>query len=150
MVCQSVGKDEVYRPYLMQLIDEVFPRCLAKHPDDARARNSFGMELAHAGRPEDGIREVERALAEAPRDPLILYATACYFARFGDHQVAVALLGQAIDAGYTNFAYLKQDPDLRSLRGEKAYQELLQDRGWTPIAPATDANQSMHEPGDTR
>ncbi len=141
MVCQSVGKDEIYRPYLMRLIDDVFPRYLAKYPDDARARNSYGTELTQAGRREEGLREVERALSEAPDDPLILYASACYFARFGDCKVAVDLLHRAIAAGYTNFAYIEQDPDLRPLHAEKAYQELLRNRGRAPIAPTTDTSQ---------
>jgi adenylate cyclase len=66
---------------------------------------------------------------EEPDDPLILYASACYFARFGDRNMAIDLLRRAIAAGYTNFAYIEQDPDMGSLRGEKAYEELLRNRG---------------------
>ncbi len=125
MVCQSVGREEIYRPYLMRLVDDIFPRYLAKNPDDARARNSYGMELTEAGRAEEGRREVERALAESGDEPLILYASACYFARFGDSTRAIDFLRRAIAAGYTNFAYLEQDPDLRPLHTNPAYQELL-------------------------
>jgi serine/threonine protein kinase/tetratricopeptide (TPR) repeat protein len=129
MVCQSLGKDEVYRPYLMRLVGDVFPRYLAEYPDDARARNSYGTELTLAGQSEEGLREVEQALSQEPDDPLILYASACYFARFGDRNMAIDLLRRAIAAGYTNFAYIEQDPDMGSLRGEKAYEELLRNRG---------------------
>jgi len=125
MVCQSLAKEEIYLPYLTRLINDVLPRYLAKHPDDGRARNCYGTELTMAGRCDEGLREVERALLEAPDDPLILYASACYFARFGDRQVAVDLLRRAIAAGYTNIAYIEQDPDMRALRAEKAYRELF-------------------------
>ena len=128
MVCQSIGKDEIYLPYLMRLIDDVLPRYLAKYPDDTRARNCYGTEMTQAGRGEEGVREVERSLSEAPDDPVILYASACYFARFGDRKVAIDLLRRAIAAGYTNFAYIEQDPDMRPLRAEKAYRELLRNR----------------------
>ena len=84
MASQSIGREEIYWPYLMRLVDDISPRYLAKNPDDARARNSYGFELAEAGRHEQGLREVERALTESGDDPLILYASACYFARFGD------------------------------------------------------------------
>lgn len=129
MVCQSAGKEAIYRPHLLHLVDEVFPRYLTRNPDDARARNSYGMELTEAGRAEQGLREVQRALSEAGDDPLILYATACYFARFGNRDVAMDLLRQAVAGGFTNFAYLAQDPDLRSLRTDPSYQELIRSGG---------------------
>lgn len=128
MVCQSTGKGEIYRPHLFRLIDEIFPRYLSRNPDDARARNSYGMELTEAGRADQGLLEVQRALSEASDDPLILYASACYHARFGDRALAVDLLGQAIAAGFTNFVYLEQDPDLRSLHEDPGYQRLIRCR----------------------
>jgi len=76
-------KEEIYRPYLTRLIDDVLPRYLAKYPHDARARNCYGTELTQAGRCREGLREAERALSQAPNDSVILYASTCYFARFG-------------------------------------------------------------------
>ena len=114
---------------MTRLINDVFPRYLAKYPEDARARNAYGTELTEAGQREEGLRQVEQALSEAADDPMILYASACYFARFGDRKVALDLLRQAIAAGYTNLEYIEQDPDVGSLRGEPAYEELLRNRG---------------------
>jgi serine/threonine protein kinase/Tfp pilus assembly protein PilF len=131
MVCQSVGKETIYLPHMFHLVDEVFPRYLTRNPDDARARNTYGTELTQAGRAEQGLLEVQRALSEAGDDPLILYASACYFARFGDRALAVDLLRQALAAGFTNFAYLEQDPDLRSLHMDPGYQELIRSGGHT-------------------
>lgn len=125
MVCQSIDREDIYRPYLTALIHEVLPFYLEKHPQDARARNCYGMELTQAGRSEEGLVQVQKALELAPDDPLILYTTACYFSLFGDRQYAIELLRQAIAAGYSNFAYLEQDPDLRPLHSEPAYIDLL-------------------------
>ncbi|MGI9077963.1 MAG: protein kinase domain-containing protein [Gemmatimonadaceae bacterium] len=129
MVCQSIGSGDLYRPYLTRLVDEIFPRYLEKNPSDARARNSFGMELSMAGRLDEGRVQAERALAEAPDDPMILYATACYYSVFAEPGPAIEMLGRAIDAGFANFPYLEQDPDLRPLHGETAYKELMQRHG---------------------
>lgn len=125
MVCQSIGRDDIYRPFLTRLIDEVLPQYLARHPDDARARNCYGMELTQAGRRDEGLRQVEQAMQQAPNDPLILYATAGYYAQFGDRRFALEILEKAIDAGYTNFSYLEADPDLRPLHSDPRYAELL-------------------------
>lgn len=129
MVCQALDREEIYRPYLARLIDEVFPNYLARNPADARGRNSYGMELSMAGRTGEGRAEVERALAEAPDDPMLLYATACYHAVFGDRGDALAMLARALGAGYANFAYMAKDPDLRRLHGDPGYEQLLRERG---------------------
>lgn len=125
MVCQSVGRDAIYRSYLARLVDEVLPRYLERNPDDARARNCYGMELSLAGRIEEGRAQAERALAEAPDDPMVLYATACYQSLFGDRVSAIGMLERAINAGFANLRYVEQDPDLQPLHEDPRYKELM-------------------------
>ena len=124
MVCQSLDREDLYRPYLGRLIDEILPRYLEKNPHDARARNCYGVELSMAGRMDEGRAQAERALADAPDDPMVLYATACYQAMYGDRDYALEVLERAIDAGFVNRGYIEQDPDLRSLRGDPRFEEL--------------------------
>ncbi|MCA1604359.1 MAG: tetratricopeptide repeat protein, partial [Acidobacteria bacterium] len=131
MVCQSAGKEELYRPYLRRLIDEIFPRYLERNPFDARGRNSYGMELSMAGRIQEGREQVEQALSQASDDPMVLYATACYYAVFGERAAALEMLERAINAGFANLQYIRQDPDLRSLQQEPGYQELIGGVGGT-------------------
>lgn len=125
MVCQSVGRDEIYRPYLTRLIEEVLPRYLQRNPEDARARNCYGMELSMAGRIQEGRAQADRALAEAPDDPMVLYATACYNSQFGDRGCEIEMLERAINAGFANLRYIEQDPDLRPLHEEPRYRDLV-------------------------
>lgn len=137
MVCQSIGRDDIYRPYLGRLIDEILPRYLERNPHDARARNCFGVELSMAGRMDEGRAQSERALADAPDDPMVLYATACYQAMFGDRDYALKILERAIDAGFANLGYIEHDPDLRSLHGDPRYEELMRGprSAGAPLAP---------------
>jgi serine/threonine protein kinase/Tfp pilus assembly protein PilF len=125
MVCQALDREDLYRPYLGRLIDEILPRYLEKNPQDARARNCYGVELSMAGRLEEGRVQAERALADAPDDPMVLYATACYQAMYGDREYAFEVLERSIDAGYSNQVYIENDPDLRSLRGDPRFKELM-------------------------
>lgn len=124
MVTQALGEGWRYKPYLRRLLEEIFPRYLARFPDDARALNSYGMELFQAGRVEESRRHVEKALAGDPDDPLILYATACYYSVADERQRALDLLERAVAAGYRNTHYIARDPDFRNLHGEERYRRL--------------------------
>src|SRR5262249_11696313 len=117
MVYQDLGDKTYIDQMLTRVVDDILPRYLEAHPDDARARNAYGTELTHAGRAAQGRAEVQRALEQSPDDPLILYATACYEAMFGEKRVALDLLDRAVAAGYLNVDYMRRDPDLKSLRG---------------------------------
>ena len=126
MVYQDLGDKTYIDQILTRVVDEILPRHLQAHPEDARARNSYGTELTHAGRAAQGRAEVQNALAQSPDDPLILYATACYEAMFGEKRVALDLLKRAVAAGYLNFNYMRRDPDLKSLHGEPEYEALVE------------------------
>ena len=56
---------------------------------------------------------------------MVLYATACYQAMFGDRDYAFKILERAIDAGFANLGYIEHDPDLRSLHADPRYEELM-------------------------
>jgi adenylate cyclase len=125
MVYQERGDKTYIDQILTKFVDEILPRHLQAHPKDARARNSYGTELTHAGRPVQGRAEIQKVLEQSPDDPLILYATACYEAMFGEKRVALDLLQRALTAGYLNFEYIRRDPDLKNLRNEPEYQALV-------------------------
>lgn len=125
MVSAAMGEPWRYEPLLHKLVEEVFPEYLAMHPDDARALNSFGMELAHAGRVEESRIYIRKALDLARDDPALCVATACYEALFGDRRSALDLLHRAVASGYANATYLRMDPDLESLHSEPDFQTLI-------------------------
>src|SRR5260370_9538075 len=125
MVDQDLGDKTYIDQILTRMVDEILPRHLQSHPEDARARNSYGTELTHAGRAAQGRAEIQKALEQSPDDPLILYGTACYEAMFGEKRAALDLLKRAVAAGYVNFDYMRRDPDLKSRRGEPEYEALV-------------------------
>jgi serine/threonine protein kinase/tetratricopeptide (TPR) repeat protein len=125
MVYQELGDKTYIDQILTRVVEDILPRYLQAHPEDARARNAYGTELTHAGRAAQGRAEVEKALEQSPDDPLILYATACYEAMWGEKHVALDLLKRAVAAGYLNFDYMRRDSDLKSLHGEPEYEALV-------------------------
>jgi TolB-like protein/Flp pilus assembly protein TadD len=106
----------------------LMPNYLLQNPDDARARMFYAIALAETGRTEQAISEGAAAIALSPDDSVMLYNGACLYARLGDKPRAIDTLGQAIDAGVTNFSWMRNDPDLTSLRGEPAFIALFEGR----------------------
>ncbi len=92
------------------------PTYLLQSPDDARQRMVYATALAEVGRKDEALREGAQAQELSPNDPLMLYNVACVYSRLGDTGRAIEALRQAISAGYENFPWLRNDPDLDALR----------------------------------
>jgi predicted esterase len=57
----------------------------------------------------------------------VFYNLACFRALAGDRKGAIASLRDAVAKGYKDVAAMESDPDLASLRGEKAYLAIVAD-----------------------
>ena len=123
--CLGLGRvaeaDVVYRQLL-----EIMPNYLLQNPDDSRARLIYANMLGRAGQKDDAIREGTKALVLSPGDPVMLYNAACMYVSLGEPARAIEALRQAIDAGYTNLGWMKNDPDLVPLRDEPEFVAMLQ------------------------
>jgi hypothetical protein len=62
----------------------------------------------------------------------ILYDLACGEARLGDKKKALRYLRETVDAGFSNYWDMIKDPDLESLRNEKAFKDLAERVHVTP------------------
>ena len=121
---ERLGKmDELHQT--VETLMEVYPRYIAKHPDDSRAHIFYASALAGAGKTEQAKYECEKALELSPKDTLMLYNVACLNSRLGDKKKSIEYLAMAIDNGYVNYDWLKRDPDLDNVRNEPAFIELL-------------------------
>ena len=58
----------------------------------------------------------------------MLYNVTCLYARLAEPRRAIDSLRQAIAAGYVNFPWIKQDPDMNSLRDDVEFQALIAGR----------------------
>ena len=104
---------------------EVYPRYLSRFPENPRAHVFYAVALARAGRTEEGKAEAAKAIELNPTDPLMLYNTACFYARIGENRLALDTLRNAIGAGFGEYGWVERDPDLDSIRGEPEYAELM-------------------------
>jgi adenylate cyclase len=115
MTCDKLGRTAEARAARDQMLERL-PNYILQNPDDSRMRMFYAVTLAEAGRKEDAIREGSNAIEISPDDPMMLYNCACLHARLGETQRALDLVRQAIARGHLNFGWMRNDPDMASLR----------------------------------
>ncbi len=124
---EKLGENEKYKNTFQKVL-QVIPHYLENHPDDGRAHMFLGIFLAQSGNIEEGKIKAEKAINLNPTDPLMLYNSACFYARIGEGSLALASLKKAITSGYQNYEWIKRDTDLDSIRNEPEYIKLTKDK----------------------
>lgn len=94
-------------------------------PEDVRARSLLAADYANMDRADDAVRHLEMTVALRPNDSNVLYNAGCTYAVLGKKQEALALLRRSLDAGYANFDWPRQDPDLKSLHNDPDFLQLF-------------------------
>jgi len=125
-VYERLGETEKYEEEVCREL-EVYPKYLAKFPEDPRAHIFYAVALARAKRYDEAKAEAAKAIELNPYDPLMLYNSACFYAQIGEKDLAIATLRNSIAAGLGNFDWIRRDPDLESIRGDPRYVELMKD-----------------------
>jgi Flp pilus assembly protein TadD len=98
---------------------------LEQVPEDVRARILMAAELAETGEVDETERHLQMAIALRPNDTNVLYNAACTYGILKKKQEALDSLKKAIDCGYGNLEWIKQDPDLLILRDDPEFQKLV-------------------------
>jgi hypothetical protein len=81
--------------------------------------------LYFVGRKEECFREVESLLTLPAIDARTYYNSACRYAADSQNDRAIALLKDAVRAGYSDVHRFQTDPDLDPLRGTPEFEELM-------------------------
>ncbi|HEU5171015.1 MAG TPA: protein kinase [Gemmatimonadales bacterium] len=123
-VLQGLDRDEDAKAARREAL-QVIERHLELYPDDARALYMGANSLVLLGEAARAIEWTERALALDPEDTSILYNVACVYALGGDADRALDCLEQTARLGMRNRAWIENDSDLDSLRGQPRFQALL-------------------------
>jgi adenylate cyclase len=127
MTCESLGRLDESRTARDRVL-QLLPNYLLQNPDDSRARVIYAVSLAEVQRREEALSETRKALELSPDDPLILYNCACVYARLGQTDSALTALAQSIGKGHAAFGWMKNDPDLASLRQHPEFIALTSKR----------------------
>lgn len=102
-----------------------FESLVKEKPDFVDALIPLAEAYTRKGLYKKGL-ELDRRLVKLRRtDPVIHYNLGCSYALLGLKDEAFQALSDAIRFGYSDPYHLKQDADLKILRGDPRFEELL-------------------------
>lgn len=97
---------------------------LKVNPNEATAIARVAAWEAKLGLRQDAERDIARAVKLSPNDAEVLYRAAVVHALNGNIDAALAVLGQALEKGYSA-ALAARDHDLASIRDAPRFRELI-------------------------
>jgi tetratricopeptide (TPR) repeat protein len=106
---------------------EFFGGVLDRYPDFVDALRVQGNNLTLKGRFVDGLQIDKRLVQLRPNDPLVHYNLACSFALLKRNDLALKTLRRAVELGYRDFRYMREDRDLDAVRNDPRFRQLLRE-----------------------
>jgi tetratricopeptide (TPR) repeat protein len=106
---------------------EFFSKILDRHPEFVDVLRVQGNNLTLRGRYAEGLQIDKRLVKLRPADPLAHYNLACSYALLKRTDHAIKTLRRAVELGYRDFTYLKEDHDLDAIRHDPRFRQLLRE-----------------------
>jgi tetratricopeptide (TPR) repeat protein len=116
--------------YYTRHVDEaanLLREVLTAHPNLHGVRPFLAMCLSRLGKHEEALGELTGAVKQnAEVDPDIAYAVGSVYALEGNHDQAFEWLQRSVALGNGNKPCFESDPNLKTLRGDPRFAELMQ------------------------
>src|SRR5438270_13561172 len=106
---------------------DFFNGVLERKGDYVDALRILGNNLTLKGRYAQGLVIDKRLVQLRPSDPLAHYNLACSFCLVKKYDLAFKTLRRALELGYRDFRYLKEDRDLDAIRHDPRFRQLLRE-----------------------
>jgi len=106
---------------------DFFGGILDRHPCYVDVLRAQGTNLTLKGRYGEGLQIDKRLVQLRPTDPLAHYNLACSYALLKRTEQAIKTLRRAVELGYRDFRYMREDRDLDSIRQDARFRQLLRE-----------------------
>ena len=104
-----------------------FEGILTCKPDYVDVLRIMGNLLTLKGRFADGLQVDKRLVQFRPQDALAHYNLACSYALLKRLDQSLKTLRRAVELGYRDFRYMREDHDLDSIRHDPRFRQLLRE-----------------------
>lgn len=105
---------------------EVYTSLIDENKDNGFVVFRLGYALHGAGQLDEALEYHERATEFRPFKGIANYNLGCAYSLKGEKELAIESLKKAAKAGFTNLNYLREDPDLDSIREEPGFVQLIE------------------------
>jgi tetratricopeptide (TPR) repeat protein len=106
---------------------DFYGRILERYPGYVDVLRVQGNNLTLKGRYAEGLQIDKRLVTLRPNDPLAHYNLACSYALLKRPEQAIKTLRRAVELGYRDFRYMREDRDLDSIRHDPRFRALLRE-----------------------
>jgi tetratricopeptide (TPR) repeat protein len=104
-----------------------FGSILDRHPSYLEMLRTHAKNLSLVKRYVESMQIDRRIIQLAPSDPLAHYNLACSYALLKQTDTALSTLRRAVELGYRDFEFMRQDRDLDSIRKDPRFRQLLRE-----------------------
>jgi tetratricopeptide (TPR) repeat protein len=105
----------------ISFFESVHRRC----PGYVEVIELLGGLYTKTGRIADGLKMDRKLVRLQPENATARYNLACSLALSERPVDALEALRQAVDLGYTDYEWMRQDPDLKPIAHDPSFQEIL-------------------------
>lgn len=106
---------------------DFFGGILHRHPDFVDVLRVHGNNMTLKGRFAEGLHIDKRLVQLRPSDALAHYNLACSYSLLKKSDLALRMLRRAIELGYRDFRYMKDDRDLDAIRSDPRFRQLMRE-----------------------
>lgn len=106
---------------------EFYQSILKIHPDYVDVLRVLGNLLTLKGKYAEGLAIDKRLVRLRPSDALAHYNLACSYALLKRVDMSLKTLRTAMELGYSDFRYMKEDNDLESIRHDPRFRQMIRE-----------------------
>jgi tetratricopeptide (TPR) repeat protein len=106
---------------------DFFTGVLERNPGYVDVLRVMGNLLTLKGRFAEGLQVDKRLVQLRPSDALAHYNLACSYALLKRPEQSLKTLRRAVELGYRDFRYMREDHDLDSIRHDPRFRQLLRE-----------------------
>ncbi len=94
-------------------------------PEDIEILQALADLYTKTGKYQEGLNIDEKLSHQLPNDDLVWYNLGCSYSLTNQADAAFEALTKAVELGYSDYDWMKTDPDLNSLHVDPRFESLL-------------------------